>query len=331
VKTFTASKSPYMDDFYALFTNKIAGAKENVYITGEGFDCTTDEGSARALLMVGALRKAMRNGARVVRLQTRVNVDPEWLRRLKGLLTEYPRAFELYAVNNPKAFQTTSVCAIDAEDLDNNCTEIMLELERHFGTDLRDVAGTALIITGHQLLAQEIRDRILAAVKDSDIVSRIESPEHADTFFRGEYYFAYGSNMCQNQMISRCPSAIKISTGLLPDNRLVFNRRGSYRPGGVASIQEASDERVYGVIWKISLDEFEHLDETEDEDAYRREESIVYSLKGEAYKCQIYRAIPEGVIQPDREYLEELVTCAKEAALPSHYITSLEHLMSQHA
>jgi cation transport regulator ChaC len=330
VNTFTAAGSPYMDDFYDFFTAKIATAQANMYITGEGFDCIEPDGRRRAERMIDATRAALQGGARVVRLQTRITIDLQWLNYLKELLADYPSAFELYAVNNPSVFQTTtSVCTIDVDHPDNNCTEFMLQLERHFGTDLRHVAGTGVFITGHQELAQAIRDRILASVKDSQVATRIRTPEHADTFFSGEYYFAYGSNMCQSQMVSRCPSAIRIATGVLLDSRLVFNRRGSYRPGGVASIQPACDERVYGVVWKISTDEFQRLDETEDKDAYRREEMTVHSLNGETYRCQVYRAIPKGTVSPDPEYLEELVQCAKESALPSHYISSLERLISQ--
>jgi hypothetical protein len=330
VNTFTAAGSPYMDDFYKFFTARIAAAQENIYITGEGFDCTERAGRRWAESMVDATREALQKGARVVRLQTRITIDSAWLKYLKELLADHPSAFELYAVNNPSTFQTTtSVCTIDVDHPDNNYTEFMLQLERHFGTDLRHVAGTAVFITGHQELAQAIRDRILAAVKDPQVATRIRTPEHANTFFSGKYYFAYGSNMCQSQMLSRCPSAIGISTGVLSDSRLVFNRRGSYRPGGVASIQSASDERVYGVIWKISAAEFQHLDETEDKDAYQREEMTVHSLKGETYRCQVYRAIPEGIVAPDPQYLEELVHCAKEAVLPPDYISSLERLISQ--
>jgi hypothetical protein len=329
VNAFTADDAPYMDDFYDLFTAKIGAARQNVYITGEGFDCTTLEGRDRALRMVRATQKALRNGARVVRLQTRLTIDSEWLKYLKELMADHPRAFELYAVKDPKAFQTASVCAIDVEDPDNSCTELMLQLERHFGTGSRDVAGTALFITGHQLLAEAIRDRILSAIRDSEIVTRIQSPEHADAFFRGEYYFAYGSNMCQDQMLSRCPSAIKVAVGVVSDNRLVFNRRGSYRPGGVASIEEATGERVYGIIWKMSAEEFAHLDETEDASAYRREERIVHSLQGDSFNCHLYRSIPQGPVRADPQYLEVLIACAKKEGLPADYVQSLHALAEQ--
>jgi cation transport regulator ChaC len=326
VDVFTTAQSPYMDDFYDMFTKKIATARQNVYISGEGFDCTTSEGRKRAQGLVDAERDALRNGANIVRLQTRMNVDPDWLKHLKELLTDHPHAFELYALNDPNSFDTASVCAIDVEDYDNNCSEFMLQLGRHFGTVIRDVAGTAVFVSRHQLLAEAIRNRILAAAKDPQIATRIRTENYADAFFRGEYYFAYGSNMCQSQMLSRCPSAIGVSPGVLSRHRLVFNRRGSYRPGGVASIEGAGGERVYGMIWKISRQEFQYLDEMEDPAAYEREELTVHSLQGKPFVCHVYRAIPDGTIPPDPEYLKQLVECAKKAELPSGYIHSLESL-----
>lgn len=326
VDVFTTAQSPYMDDFYDMFAKKIAAARQNIYITGEGFDCTTPEGRQQARRMVDAERSALRNGASIVRLQTRVNADPEWLTYLKELLSDHPRTFELYALNDPNAFHMASVCAIDVEDPDNNCSEFMLQLERHFGTIIRDVAGTAVFVSRHQLLAEAIRNRILAAAKDPQIATRIKTTTYADAFFHGEYYFAYGSNMCRSQMISRCPSAIEVSPGVLSDYRLVFNRRGSYRPGGVASIEETSGERVYGMIWKIAPREFEYLDETEDPSAYQRKELTAHSLQGKPFACHVYCAIPDGTIPPDPEYLKQLVECAKKAGLPAGYIQSLARL-----
>jgi len=326
VATFTVAEGPYMDDFYQAFAEKISSARQNVYITGEGFDCSTALGRGFARKLIDAMRQALDNGARVVRLQTRTTIDSTWLDYLKGLLADYPTTFELYSPLVAGAPQVASLCVIDAEDVDRNTTEFMLEINRHFGSDRRDVAGTAVFVTGHQPLAETIRSRILNVTRDSEHTARIRTAEEAESFFHGEYYFAYGSNMCRAQMVTRCPSAIKTSTGVLPDMRLVFNRRGTYRPGSVASLEPAPGDRVYGVIWKMSSQEFEHLDETEDPTAYRREEATVYSLQGMPYTCHLYIAVPNAEDSPDPEYLAQMLKCAKDAGLPTGYLRALEAL-----
>jgi len=329
VATFTVAQGAYMEDFYQAFAEKISAARQNVYITGEGFDCSTPAGRGFARKLIDAMRQALDNGARVVRIQTRTTIDSTWLGHLKGLLADYPSTFELYSPLVSSAPQVASLCVIDAEDVDRNTTEFMLEINRHFGSDRRDVAGTAVFVTGHQPLAETIRSRIVNVSRDREYAARIRTAEEAESFFHGEYYFAYGSNMCPDQMVARCPSAIKTSTGVLPDMRLVFNRRGTYRPGSVASLEPAPGERVYGVIWKMSTQEFARLDEAEDPTAYRREEATVYSLQGMPYACHLYIALPNAEDSPDPEYLAHMLKCAKDAGLPTGYLRALEALTAQ--
>ncbi len=76
------------------------------------------------------------------------------------------------------------------------------------------------------------------------------------------YYFAYGSNMSAKQMQERVPSAQKVGIGFLDNFALVFNRKGTYRDGGVASIVDAAHRKVWGVIWSVAKSEMEALDST---------------------------------------------------------------------
>jgi hypothetical protein len=330
VETFIASTTPYLEDFYEAFTAKIAVARGNIYVSGEGFDCSSADGKQHALSMATAIRHALRREVRVVRLQTLVNIDPIWLDYLIELLNEYPRAFELYAIKDPKSYQMASACAIDAESTDHSTAEFMLQLRRYFGSGTRGVAGTAVLVDGHQLLAEAIRDQILRAATDEQYATRIKSPEHARTFFRGEHYFAYGSNMCRDQMMTRCPTAISEEPAVLMDHRLVFNRRGSYRPGGVAGVEQCPGERVYGLIWRVSEDEFENLDKAEDPEAYRRERITVHTLTGKTVDCHVYRSMSGEAFEPDIAYLRELAECAEQARLPKEYVHAL-HLKAAEA
>ena len=71
-------------------------------------------------------------------------------------------------------------------------------------------------------------------------------------------YFAYGSNMNDEQMEFRCPDAEAVGTVCLEGYRLAFRSNGTGR--GVATILPDETGRVEGVLWKISADDERHLD-----------------------------------------------------------------------
>ena len=127
--------------------------------------------------------------------------------------------------------------------------------------------------------------------------------------------------MSAAQMRRRCASARKRSLGFLPGYKIAFNRKGSYRAGGVASIaQSDAADRVHGVVWELEEDDIEELDRIENPDAYRRIEVEVYLREGGTLRCQTYVAIPQGeYIAPDPEYLEQIIAAADAEGLPRDY------------
>lgn len=136
-------------------------------------------------------------------------------------------------------------------------------------------------------------------------------------------YFAFGSNMSEPQMRERCPSAERVEVGFVPKYELVFNRKGSYRPGGVASIAPSDnpERSVYGIIWRLSTEDLQELDRIEDPNAYERVTINARSITGQTYKCQAYLAYPEAdYVAPDPEYLKLLLHAAREAGLPERYV-----------
>ena len=59
------------------------------------------------------------------------------------------------------------------------------------------------------------------------------------------YYIAYGSNLNVNQMLRRCPDAVKIGAAVIEDYKLAFRR-------GVLNIEAAPGKRVPVGVWAIS-------------------------------------------------------------------------------
>lgn len=146
------------------------------------------------------------------------------------------------------------------------------------------------------------------------------------------YYFSFGSNMSTPQMRKRCPSAERVGIGIIQQYELVFNRKGSYRPGGVASIvpSEDPDQYVYGVIWKLTSKDLEELDNIEDPKAYERITIDVQLLGDQIYSCQTYISFPQAnYVIPDPHYLELLLEAARAADLPQDYIELISKFRSR--
>jgi hypothetical protein len=319
---FTMGTDLYMTDFYDFLASRIAAARHCVYITGEGVTVTDSEPLHPEL--AAAPWTALRNGAHVVRVQTSPDVSDYWLSQLCAMITEFPQTFELRALATPVNVTRVNLCAIDVDDPDRNVAEMMLQTARYLGTQRLNLATTAVFVEGHQLLAQSFRDQILDLGTTAP-AEHLTSGPAVERFFRGEHYFAYGSNMDQAQMTQRCPSAMLIGPAALPGHRLVFNRSGTYRPGGVANLQPSPGHRVYGTLWKLSADDLCRLDDTEDPRAYHRSTLTVHSLTGQPYPgTHVYAAIPDrddGA--PDAQYLELLITAGRAAGLPPEYLQEL--------
>lgn len=101
-------------------------------------------------------------------------------------------------------------------------------------------------------------------------------------------YFAYGSNMDQEQMHYRCPDATLIDTAVLPGYRFVINDRG------VATIIPEEEAAVPGVVWQVS---------SSDESALDRYEG--YRL-GMYDKC--FRSVTDEMGSPVLVYIDHIHT-----------------------
>jgi hypothetical protein len=320
---FTAGPDPYLSGFYEYFATKIEAARHCVYMTGDGFESSQD-GEKLARRLVTSMRHALSQGVPIVRLQTHPVVSDFWHDQLSALVSDFPQLFELRVLVHRAHPPPANLCAIDVDEVTRNVTEMMIEMPRYLGTQRRQVATTAVFVEGHQMLAQAVRDRVIELGADSAVSRHLQTAGAVAGFFRGEYYLAYGSNMDPAQMITRCPSAMMLCPVVLPDHRLVFNRSGTYRPGGVANVEPSPGERVYGILWKLAEADFASLDQTEDPLAYHREQARVYSLRGQPYDAHIYLAIPDQPDLPDHDYLDGLIQVGHHVGLPPEYLARLQ-------
>lgn len=134
------------------------------------------------------------------------------------------------------------------------------------------------------------------------------------------YYFAYGSNLNEEDLMAWCdekgydyPFSEVVTRAFLPDHEYIFNYTSERRGGGVLNLRERTAQAVHGVVFSVepdegrfceldplvpgdsppSLDGWETLDAKEDAPTgYRRIEATVFDEYGEPIPVQTYR-VPE--------------------------------------
>ncbi len=324
----TEGDEKYNVKFYEYFRKAIGKAMQHIYITGDGFSCADAEGESLAREFNIATKAALRKGVHVVRIQTRSNTSKRWAEILKELLEEFPDSFHLYLLRENNVSQMSSTCVIDPET-SKSVVEVMLSTVRMIGSKSTDIAKTAIFIHGKNSLAKDMRERILSLTSE-EVSFRITEAEQVVPMLtaKTELYFSYGSNMSERQMSERIGKTEFVGIGYLSDYRLVFNRKGSYRPGGVASVIKTKGSQVFGTIWNVPAAKLVEMDEFEDPNAYVRKTENVIGSDGKEYSCQMYISIPQGDIAPDPTYLELVIASAEEVGLPPKYVEELKKFRS---
>ena len=119
------------------------------------------------------------------------------------------------------------------------------------------------------------------------------------------YYFAYGSNLNQRQMLERCPDSEPKFIATLPNYKLVFVGWSRQWRGGLASIRPFRGERVPGAIYEVSDRNLRRLDSYEGYPrSYTRLNVTVFDEGGEPIKAITYiKSGQSDEAQPSKEYL----------------------------
>ena len=141
------------------------------------------------------------------------------------------------------------------------------------------------------------------------------------------HYFAYGSNMDPLQMEQRCPGAVVIGPARLDDHRLTFVWDSPGWGGGVATVDVAPGDHVWGVLWDLTDEHVKTLDRYEGVavGAYTREHTEV-ECSGNREKAMVYLATDNKYKAPSARYMTALIRGAKAFAIPDDYIERLRAL-----
>lgn len=146
--------------------------------------------------------------------------------------------------------------------------------------------------------------------------------ELSQTTFR---YFAYGSNMLTRrlQAPNRAPSAVAICIGYVEGRRFTFDKVSS-DGSSKCDAEETGirSDRVYGVVFEISLKEKPALDKAEGLGKGYREETIQVRISlGNDCDAKTYIATKkEPVLRPYHWYKALTIAGAVEHGLPRDYV-----------
>lgn len=130
-------------------------------------------------------------------------------------------------------------------------------------------------------------------------------------------YFAYGSNLCAQQMARRCPEASDPRPAVLADHDWLINQRG------VATVEPFPGSRVHGVLWRVSDRDLAALDKAEGVPVrYHRDRLTVHTPDGvsPAWVYIDHRVQPGA---PRDGYLERIIGAAVQHGLPPAWIEFL--------
>jgi hypothetical protein len=169
------------------------------------------------------------------------------------------------------------------------------------------------------------------------------------------FYFAYGSNMNEEQMQKRCPNAKPIGKAILKDHKIAFTRESNKWKCAVADILVSPGDNVWGVLYSITEEDLSNLDKHEGVavNAYKRielqvelyrisdqffidissawnddkerdeintklESEYIYYEKKQAYTYEVVKKRLD--LHPSTEYLDVLLDAAFEYHFPGEYI-----------
>jgi len=144
------------------------------------------------------------------------------------------------------------------------------------------------------------------------------------------WYFAFGSNMDSETFInSRKMSPLSKEVARLSGFEQVFDQKviPVVEPA-FASIRESKDSEVWGVLYKLSKEDFERLHSTEGDTYEVRSIEVQGNVNG-LIQCSAYigRESKPG-LRPSRRYLRKLISGAVEHELPDGYINKLKSYKS---
>jgi gamma-glutamylcyclotransferase len=110
-------------------------------------------------------------------------------------------------------------------------------------------------------------------------------------------YFAYGSNLDDEQMRARCASAQAVARAALPNHTLTFGGFSQRWGGAVASVARARGARVEGLLYQLADADLRALDRFEGHPfAYTRVVKRVLDEQGRQRRVMLYLQLQDPFV-----------------------------------
>ena len=142
--------------------------------------------------------------------------------------------------------------------------------------------------------------------------------------------FAYGSNMLSRRLRERAPSARPVGTGFISEHRLTFDKVSTDGSGKCdAEKTGLSDDRVYGVVYKMDDSDKPALDHAEGLGHGYAEKSVTVITDGGLRTASTYYAThKDKSLMPYHWYKKLVLAGAREHSLPVDYVAGIESVES---
>jgi len=142
---------------------------------------------------------------------------------------------------------------------------------------------------------------------------------------KGSLYFAYGSNLDTTQMYGRCPSSQFIMRAVSEGFELIFPLFSRKWDGGVAGIRQNEVERVWGILYYMTSEDWLKMDRCEGTSSghYNRGKISVTTILG-TFEVETY--FPGNIIEshhPGSKYIKQIINGAELFKLDQAYIQML--------
>jgi gamma-glutamylcyclotransferase (GGCT)/AIG2-like uncharacterized protein YtfP len=140
------------------------------------------------------------------------------------------------------------------------------------------------------------------------------------------FYFAYGSNMDQKQMLERCPSAKLLGVAVLKGYSLAFTIYSPKRSCGCADIIKSSAaDGVYGLLYELTDSDLQSMDAFEGHPVHYQRIAVSVIHNDKEIVAYTYEVVTkEKDLIPSKEYLKIMLDAAVKYSFPESYQKNLE-------
>lgn len=154
---------------------------------------------------------------------------------------------------------------------------------------------------------------------------------------REQYYFAYGSDLNSQQISARCAKPKVVGLARLADHKVGFYGYTVVWDGAEATVIPAPGHDVWGVVYDLSVDDQEQLDDAQDarldgSGSYFHTAAKVTGQDGTIYPVVLFKKDKlSKPTKPTEEYLDFILEGAVDRGLPAAYVETLRAFESTKA